>query len=223
YIQSHELDEFEKENAEEFGFWVFTQYYFYKQYYRLKEYANTKGIYIIGDLPIYVAEDSSDTWGNQENFKLDKDLNPKAITGTPPDAFTEDGQLWGNPIYDWDFLKESGYRWWIKRIEHNFKLYDVLRIDHFRGFDDYWEIDYGSKNAKDGQWMQGPGIDFFNKVEDQLGKLNIIAEDLGFYSKGLAELLKETGYPNMKVLQFAFGEEENSAHLPHNYDKNSVV
>lgn len=223
YVDSLEVQNFEMAQGQEMGFWIFTQYYFYKQYNRLKEYANNRGIHIIGDVPIYVAEDSADTWANPECFQLDENLRPKTITGTPPDAFSKEGQIWGNPTYDWDFLRESGYGWWIERIKHNFKLYDFLRIDHFRGFDAYWEIPFGSKNGKDGKWTVGPGIALFNKMEEQLGSLNIIAEDLGFYTESLDELLKDTGYPNMKVLQFAFGDEENSTHLPHNYDKNSVV
>lgn len=220
---SFEVLEFEKDNRGEIFFWVFTQYYFTKQWNRLKDYSNKHNIKIIGDLPIYVAEDSSDCWANPEIFNLDNDLMPKTVAGVPPDAFSKTGQLWGNPIYNWEFLEESQYEWWISRIEQGFSLYDTLRIDHFRGFDAYWEIEYGEKTAVNGEWKKGPGTKFFNKVREKLGALDIIAEDLGVYSDGLGKLLEETGFPNMKVLQFAFDTEGNSSFLPHNYDKNCVV
>ncbi|TJX15658.1 4-alpha-glucanotransferase [Tissierella creatinini] len=215
--------EFEKNNEDEIFFWVFTQYYFYAQWNRLKSYANKHGIKIIGDLPIYVAEDSADCWTNPKNFKFDENLVPKTIAGVPPDAFSDTGQLWGNPIYDWDYLEATGFDWWIKRIRHGFRLYDTLRIDHFRGFDAYWEVKYGDKTAVNGKWKEGPGIKLFNKVKESLGDLDIIAEDLGVYSEGLGKLLEDTRFPNMKILQFAFDTKGDSHFMPHNYDKNCVV
>ncbi|MDW7669833.1 MAG: 4-alpha-glucanotransferase, partial [Bacillota bacterium] len=220
---SKEVKEFEKDNQEKLFFWIFTQFYFYKQWAKVKEYANDKEIKIIGDLPIYVAEDSADIWSNNELFKLDDKLVPEKISGVPPDLFSKTGQLWGNPIYDWQKLKEKNYSWWVRRIKHSFKLYDRLRIDHFRGFQAYWEVDYRSKNAVDGKWVKGPGIDFFNSIKKQLGELDIIAEDLGYLTEEVRNLIKETGYPGMKVLQFAFDGNSNNDYLPHNYRKNAVV
>lgn len=223
FINSKEVIKYEVENKDRIYFWVFTQYYFMKQWLSLKEYANCKGIRIIGDLPIYTAEDSADTWANPDIFNLDEALRPITVSGVPPDAFSETGQLWGNPIYNWRNLESNGYHWWVERIKHSFKLYDSLRIDHFRGFDAYWEIKYGDKTAINGRWINGPGIKLFNKIKEKLGSLDIIAEDLGIYTEGLGTLLKETGFPNMKVLQFAFDSNGNNPHLPHNYEKNCVV
>ncbi len=220
---SSKVREFERDNEDEIFFWVFTQYYFYSQWNRLKSYANRHNIKIIGDLPIYVAEDSVDCWSNPRIFKFDENLVPITVAGVPPDAFSETGQLWGNPIYNWDYLESAEYDWWIKRIEHGFKLYDTLRIDHFRGFDSYWEIKYGEETAENGQWCEGPGIKLFNKIKEKLGELDIIAEDLGVYSEGLGRLLEKTRFPNMKVLQFGFDSEGDSDFMPHNYNKNCVV
>lgn len=217
------MTKFETENQESIYFWVFTQYFFMKQWSRLKEYANINGIKIIGDLPIYTAEDSADTWGNPDIFNLDENLCPITVSGCPPDGFTETGQLWGNPVYNWDALEDEGYHWWIQRIKHSFKLYDSLRMDHFRGFDAFWEVKYGDETAVDGRWTKGPGVRLFNKVKEELGELDIIAEDLGVYTEGLGMLLKETNFPNMKVLQFAFDTTSDNKFLPHNYDRNCVV
>ena len=215
--------EFEKNNKESIYFWVFTQYLFFKQWLKLKEYANNNGIKIIGDLPIYVAEDSSDAWGNSSIFNLDENSMPKTVAGCPPDFFSKTGQLWGNPIYDWDNIEKTDYKWWIDRIKHSFTLFDTLRIDHFRGFDGYWEINYGDKTAVNGKLVNGPGIRLFNRVKEELGDLDIIAEDLGFYTDSLEKFLEQTGFPNMKVLQFAFHPKEDSQFLPHNYSKNCVA
>lgn len=215
--------EFEKNNQKEIYFWIFTQYFFLMQWLELKEYANKNRVKIIGDLPIYVAEDSSDAWGNPKYFNLDKNLIPKTIAGCPPDSFSDAGQLWGNPIYNWTNMEESGYIWWIDRIKHSFKLYDSLRIDHFRGFDAYWEVEHGSENAINGKWVNGPGTKLFKSIKDNFGDLDIIAEDLGFNSVGLEKLLEDTGFPNMKVLQFAFDIKGDSDYLPHNYNRNCVV
>lgn len=220
---SSKVVEFENQYRDEIFFWVFTQIYFSRQWRRLKEYANRNGIKIIGDLPIYIAEDSSDAWANPSLFNLDENLNPKTVSGCPPDAFSETGQLWGNPIYNWKAMEETGFDWWIKRIKHSFQLFDTLRIDHFRGFDAYWEVNFGDATAANGKWTEGPGMKLFNKVKEVLGDLDIIAEDLGFYTDSLGELLEATGFPNMKVLQFAFDTKGDSHFMPHNYGNNSVV
>lgn len=222
-VDSKEVMDFEIENLDSIYFWIFTQYFFIKQWEKLKKYANEKGIKIIGDLPIYIAEDSADIWARPEMFYLDENLFPITVSGCPPDAFSEKGQLWGNPIYNWDLMKEDGYTWWIKRFEYSFKLFDIIRIDHFRGFESYWEVDYKREDAVIGKWSKGPGLSLFNKLKEELGELSIIAEDLGFLTKDVEKLLEDTGFPGMKVLQFAFDSREESDYLPHNYDKNCVV
>lgn len=199
------------------------QYLFFRQWHSLKNYAHQNEIQIIGDLPIYVAHDSADTWGNPKQFQLDDDFNPIKVAGVPPDGFSSEGQLWGNPVFDWEHMRKDGYRWWIRRLEHSLNLFDRLRIDHFRGFASYYTVPYGMENAVNGLWLKGPGIEFFKAVEASLGKINIIAEDLGFVDDGVINLLNETGFPGMKVLQFAFDSRENSDYLPHNYEKNCVV
>ncbi|MGN0304958.1 MAG: 4-alpha-glucanotransferase, partial [Lachnospiraceae bacterium] len=198
------------------------QYFFWKQWKKLKHYANEKGIQIVGDIPIYVALDGADTWANRELFQLDEEGIPTAVAGCPPDAFSATGQLWGNPLYRWDYHKETGYDWWMKRIDYCFRLYDVVRIDHFRGFDEYYSIPWGAKTAETGQWEKGPGRDFFYTLEKRLGKKQVIAEDLGFLTESVIQLVKDTGYPGMKILQFAFDSREESDYLPHNYVRNSV-
>jgi len=199
------------------------QYLFFKQWYALKKYANDLGINIIGDIPIYVAADSADVWSNPEQFVLDEDYKPIEVAGCPPDGFSADGQLWGNPVYNWDYMKKEGYTWWKKRLEMSLKNYDVLRIDHFRGFDSYYCIPYGSKNAQNGQWRKGPGTDLFDVIKETYGELPIIAEDLGFLTESVRQLLKDVGYPGMKVLQFAFDSREASEYLPFSYTRNTVV
>lgn len=208
---------------DEIDFYSFLQYMFYHQWTSLKKYANDKGIKIIGDIPIYVAEDSSDIWSNPNLFVLDENLIPKKVSGCPPDAFSETGQLWGNPIYNWEELKKQGYRWWIERIKSSFNIFDVIRIDHFRGFESYWSIPYEDDTAINGQWEKGPGIELFDAINKELGEIDIIAEDLGFITQEVREMLDYCGYPGMKVLQFAFDPEGDSEYLPHNYDKNVVV
>lgn len=207
----------------EIQFYKMLQYLFYRQWSDLKQYANEKGIKIIGDIPIYVAADSADVWASPQNFELDEDFNAKEVAGCPPDDFAKDGQLWGNPLYDWDFMKKDNYSWWVKRFSHSMRLYDVMRVDHFRGFDSYYAIPANEKTAKNGVWRQGAGIEFFNSVHESLGKMNIIAEDLGFLTPSVKNLLKETGFAGMKVLQFAFDSNNDSDYLPHNYTKNSVA
>ena len=217
------LEEFEQDNWEEITFYMFIQYIFYRQWEALKDYVHGKNLELIGDIPIYVAEDSADVWANPEIFKLDPNLTPKYVGGVPPDGFSETGQLWGNPIYDWEKNKETGYKWWIERIRASFKLFDVIRIDHFRGFESYWEIPYGSETAVNGQWVDGPKYDLFRAIKGELGELPIIAEDLGLMTKEVYELRKETEYPGMKIIQFAFNPEMNSEHIPHNYSTDYVV
>ena len=204
-------------------FYKYIQYLFSMQWGKLKAYANEKGISIIGDIPIYVALDSADTWSNQKLFQLDEQKNPIAVAGCPPDSFSEDGQLWGNPLYDWQYHKSTDYKWWISRIKYSFELYDIVRIDHFRGFDEYFSIPYGDKTAVGGTWKKGPGIELFKFLNAELGDVEIIAEDLGFLTDTVKKLLKDTGYPGMKILQFAFDSREESDYLPHNYDRNCVV
>ncbi len=217
------LDKARRELAGELDFWKCVQYLFYRQWHALKTYANDKGVFIIGDLPIYVALDSADVWACPGQFQLDRDLRPTEVAGCPPDAFTADGQLWGNPLYDWEKMKKGGYAWWMERIRHQCAIYDVLRIDHFRGFEAYYAIPYGDETARNGRWREGPGLDFFRAVERRLGRLPFIAEDLGFLTDSVRQLLRDTGFPGMKVLEFAFDSREDSDYLPHNYSRRCVV
>ncbi len=215
-----------QEGNEDILFWKYIQYKFHKQWMELKNYANSKGISIIGDIPIYVAMDSADVWANKDMFQINENNEPIAVAGCPPDGFSENGQLWGNPLYNWEYHKKMGYEWWIKRLEYCFTMYDVVRIDHFRGFDEYYSIPYGAENAKDGHWEKGPGMDLFNKIKEALGERNIIAEDLGFMTDSVRKLVNDTGFPNMKVLEFAFDSRDTGSsndYLPHNYDRNCVA
>ena len=209
--------------ADEVEFYSFLQFLFFKQWSALKAYANGKGIEIIGDIPIYVAFDSADTWANPELFQLDKENTPIDVAGCPPDAFSATGQLWGNPLYKWDYHKKTGYKWWMKRIGHCYKLYDVVRIDHFRGFDEYYAIPYGNPTAELGEWRKGPGYELFETMKRELGDKKVIAEDLGYLTPSVIKLVKKTGFPGMKILQFAFDSREESDYLPHNYTKNCIV
>lgn len=208
---------------QEILFYEFLQYKFIRQWGQLKSYANQKGIQIVGDIPIYVAFDSADTWANPELYQFDESNMPIAVAGCPPDGFSATGQLWGNPLYQWDYHRETGYEWWIRRIAYLGKLYDVVRIDHFRGFDEYYSIPFGHKTAEHGCWQKGPGIELFRAAESALGSLNIIAEDLGFITESVVKLVADSGYPGMKVLEFAFDSREQSNYLPHTYNKNCVV
>ncbi len=209
--------------AWEIGFIRFQQYLFSKQWSALRAYAAEKGIRIIGDIPIYVAYDSADVWASPELFQLDEELKPVGVAGCPPDAFSATGQLWGNPLYRWDYHKETGYDWWIRRIARCYELYDIVRIDHFRGFDEYYFIPYGDATAQFGHWEKGPGYDIFREMKHKLGKMEVIAEDLGHLTPSVLRLVKKSGYPGMKVLLFAFDGDSDSGYLPHNYDKNAVV
>ena len=212
--------------AADIDFWQAVQYLFYTQWHDLKAYANAQGIEIIGDLPIYVAEDSVDVWSCPQEFQLDENLVPTEVAGCPPDGFSATGQLWGNPLFDWDAMAANGYAWWVRRIRHLCGIYDVLRIDHFRGFAGYYAIPYGDKTAENGRWRTGPGYALFAAVKKELGSPRIIAEDLGFLTDDVRALLKECAYPGMKVLEFAFDSRDSgcaSDYLPHNYPENSVA
>lgn len=200
------------------------QFLFYKQFKALKKYAEEQTIKIIGDIPIYVSPDSVDLWSNPNLFQLDSLYRPVEVSGCPPDGFSPMGQLWGNPLYNWEEHKKDEYAWWIRRINHQMRFFDILRIDHFRGFESYYAIPYGSENAVTGIWRKGPGIEFFETVRKKTGNPFIIAEDLGFLTPEVINLVKETGYPGMKVLQFAFDPRDTgTGYLPHTYDKNTVV
>ena len=214
---------YEETLKEDIAFYSYLQYLFATQWSALKAYANGKGINIIGDIPIYVAFDSADTWANPELFQLDEENIPTAVAGCPPDAFSATGQLWGNPLYRWDYHERTGFAWWIRRLAYCFTIYDVVRIDHFRGFDEYWAIPYGDPTAEFGRWEKGPGSALFEAMKKALGNREVIAEDLGFLTPSVLKLVKKTGYPGMKVLQFAFDSREESDYLPHNYTHNCVV
>ncbi|MFI3230238.1 MAG: 4-alpha-glucanotransferase [bacterium] len=217
------VSKYKKELKDNIDFWKFVQWQFYKQWTSLKSYVNSLGIEIIGDLPIYVSSDSSDAWANSKIFKLDENKNPITVAGCPPDYFSETGQFWGNPIYDWEYLDKKGYKWWISRIKENLKLYDVVRIDHFRGFEAFWEIPFGEETAVNGYWTKGPEMKLFNAIKKELGDIKIIAEDLGFLTQEVFEFRNNTGYPGMKILQFAFSPDGSSDYVPHKYDKNCIV
>ncbi|MBP5623430.1 MAG: 4-alpha-glucanotransferase [Lachnospiraceae bacterium] len=217
------LERYKRELWDEIDFFKFQQYYFSKQWKALKHYANDKGIEIVGDIPIYVAFDSSDAWSHPELFELDNENIPIKVAGCPPDPFAITGQLWGNPLYEWEYHKNTGYDWWVKRIGYCFDLYDVVRIDHFRGFDEYYAIPYGDPTAENGEWKKGPGYDFFATINEKLGAKKIIAEDLGFLTDSVRDLVKQTGYPGMKVLHFAFDSSPHSEYLPHMIGHNSVI
>lgn len=203
-------------------FHYFLQFKFFQQWTALRSYANQKGIQIIGDVPIYVPLDSVDVWSNPTLFHLDGNGYPIAVAGCPPDSFTADGQLWGNPLYKWDRMKETGFAWWIRRLSAAAKMYDVVRLDHFRGFESYWAVPAGDKTAAGGAWMQGPGLDYVQAIQKALPDLSFIAEDLGFVTPEVRQLQLESGYPGMKVLLFAFDSREESDYLPHTYPVDSV-
>ena len=216
------LTEFSLFHNEKIEYWKFIQYEFFKQWDKLKKYASKNDIEIIGDLPIYVAYDSVDFWAEPTNFLVKDDLTLDVVAGVPPDYFSQDGQLWGNPIYDYKKMEKDNYTWWIRRIDKAFSLFDYVRIDHFRGFEAYYAIDAKAKNARDGRWHKGPGIALFEEIRRQLGDKKIIAEDLGLLTKEVYELLEATGFPGMKILQFAFDPYNDNPYLPHNTIKNSI-
>ena len=225
------LDEARSECAEWIGFYKWTQFEFYREWSALKKYANAAGVKIIGDMPIYVSYDSADCWANPEQFQLDKDLRPLLVAGVPPDAFAAEGQLWGNPLYDWERMRDEGYSWWTARIRQCFTMYDVLRLDHFRGFESYYAVPATAENAMCGEWKKGPGMDLFERLgavvlsESETDSLcdRFIAEDLGFLTEDVHRLLYESGFPGTKVLQFAFDGDPGNLYLPENYPENCVV
>ncbi len=210
------------ELQEETRFYSFVQYLFFDQWNALRSYAHENGIRIIGDVPIYVPYDSADVWANPEYFQLDEDMNLTAVAGVPPDAFTADGQLWGNPLYDWEKLKQDGYSWWVRRMAAAGRLYDVIRIDHFRGFESYWYVPAEAATAKGGHWVKGPGIHFLNTLKRELPEIRMIAEDLGYLTQEVLDMRDASGFPGMKVLGFAFDSREPSEYLPHTHVPNSV-
>ena len=220
------LDYYRRELYFEIEYQMYLQFKFFQQYRKLKAYANEKGIQIIGDIPIYVAMDSADTWAHPELFQLDENNVPTAVAGCPPDGFSATGQLWGNPLYRWEHHRNTGYAWWLSRLWYCYRLYDVTRVDHFRGFDEYYSIPYGEETAMNGHWEKGPGIDLFRCVEANLGWHEVIAEDLGFMTDSVRQLVLDSGFPGMKVLEFAFDARDSgsaSDYLPHNYTENCVA
>lgn len=219
------LEEAKKECEVDILFWKVTQYLFFEQWNELKTYANEQGVSIIGDLPIYVSLDSVDVWAQPELFQLDENKIPKEVAGCPPDGFSADGQLWGNPLYDWDYMEQHQYGWWIRRIQYLCHVYDVLRIDHFRAFAGYYAIPYGDTTARNGKWKQGPGMKLFSAVERTIGKQRIIAEDLGHVTDDVRQLLMDSGFPGMKVLQFAFDRRDDNGkeYLLHNFIEHCVA
>ena len=224
-IRKHDLsavEEYKNELADRVEFYEFVQFLFFNQWEKLKKYAAEKEVYFIGDVPIYAALDSADVWSEPRFFNLDEDNVPTEVAGVPPDAFSEDGQLWGNPLYNWEEMRKDGYGWWIRRIGGAERLFDVIRIDHFRGFESFWAIPYGDKDAKNGKWEKGPGVPFVKMLAAWFSGLEFIAEDLGIIGDDVRNLVKESGFPGMKVLEFAFNSESYSTYLPHSCGKDSV-
>ena len=222
----YSVEYYQRELYYDIEFQQYMQYVFFKQWKALKAYANDQGVQIIGDIPIYVAMDSADVWACPELFYLDEENVPFEVAGCPPDGFSATGQLWGTPFYRWDYHRNTGFGWWMGRLSHCFKMYDVVRIDHFRGFDEYYAIPYGEDSAVNGRWKNGPGVDLFWKMFEDLGEHKVIAEDLGYMTDGVRRLVKDSGFPGMKVLEFAFDSRDTgsaSDYLPHNYIENSVA
>ena len=216
------VERYQKELADDIRLFTYIQYLFFRQWEALRAYAHEKGIGIIGDLPIYVAMDSADVWADPRAFQLDERNVPAEVAGVPPDYFTADGQLWGNPLYDWDAMKADGYSWWIRRIAGASRLYDILRIDHFRGLESYWAVPYGETTAKIGRWVKGPGMDLIGVLTEKFPNIQFIAEDLGYLTPEVRQLLADSGLPGMKILQFAFDSRETANYLPHTYPRNCV-
>ncbi|MCL2055383.1 MAG: 4-alpha-glucanotransferase [Oscillospiraceae bacterium] len=216
------LEEYKNTLKEEMNAYKFIQYVFFKQYFTLKRYANSNGIKLFGDMPIYVSPDSADIWANPKLFMLGDDGKPVKVAGCPPDGFSPTGQLWGNPLYDWDAMAKDGYEWWVERVRYSETLFDLTRIDHFRGFESFYAIPAGNPTAEYGEWLKGPSMALFKAIKEKLGDVKLVAEDLGFLTPDVTAMLKEAGYPGMNVLEFAFGG-DNSGYLPHNYVKNSVT
>ncbi len=221
-VSAEVVERYRQELAEDCRLFTYLQFLFYQQWNALRDYIHSLGLKVIGDLPIYVAMDSADVWSGPENFQMDEQYVPKEVSGVPPDYFSADGQLWGNPLYDWERMKQDGYSWWVRRIEGASRLYDVIRIDHFRGFESYWSVPYGAETARTGRWQQGPGMDLIGVLKERFRDIPIIAEDLGFLTDGVKQLLADSGFPGMKVLEFAFDSREPGDYLPHNYGRNCV-
>ncbi len=218
------LQQWKREHHEAFEYTCFVQYLFFSQWDELKQYCGQKERKLIGDIPIYVNHDSADTWAHPENFKLDEHKRPTFVSGAPPDYFSETGQRWGNPVYDWDKVEEDGFSWWIERMKHNLEIFDIVRLDHFRGFAGYWEIPIEEETAINGKWEKGPGLPLFEALQETLGDLPLIAEDLGMITDDVRELLDTLGFPGMKILLFAFGPDvATNLYTPHNIEKNSIV
>lgn len=217
------VETFKAKHIEEINYQIWVQFEFFNQWYNLKKKANGKGIRIVGDIPIFVDHNSADVWGNPRYFEVDKQGNRKLVAGVPPDYFSETGQLWGNPLYKWEILEKEDFSWWVERFRQMFELYDAIRVDHFRGFDAYWEVDAKEKTAIKGTWVEGPGEKLFNTIKDKLGELPIIAEDLGVMTPSVEKLRDQFNFPGMKILQFAFDGDSANSFLPHNYTQNCVV
>lgn len=218
-----EWKENEIKDTDTLRMWRFIQYEFFTQWAEVKEYANKKGVKIIGDIPIYVSDDSCDVWENRKLFKVNSKGYPEQVAGVPPDYFAADGQLWGNPLYDWDEMKKDGFKWWRERMSHTLEMFDGVRIDHFRAVESYWAVDAKEKTARNGKWLKGPGMDFINAIKEGNEDKIIIAEDLGDITDDVRALVDESGFPGMRILQFAFLDDSDSIHQPHNYIKNSVA
>ena len=217
------IEKAKQELKKDIEFFKFIQYKFYRQWSNLKKYANDKGVEIIGDMPIYVSYDSVEAWTYPELFLFDSKKRPVDVAGCPPDEYALTGQLWGNPLYDWEYHRKTEYEWWTKRLKFSSEIYDIVRIDHFRGFESYYAIPYGNETAEKGEWRMGPGVELFKTVQEKLGNLSIIAEDLGFITDDVRRMLYELGYPGMKVMQFAFGEDSKNEHLPHNFETSNCI
>ena len=222
YRDEKALNKFARDNRDEILFWQFLQFVAQKQWFDLKKYANSKGVSILGDMPLYMALDSVDVWKNPELFKLDEYFNPTKVAGVPPDYFSKEGQLWGNPVYDYDVHQKDGFKWWCERIKRALTVYDYVRIDHFRGLDRYYQVDRGMTDARVGEWIDVPSEALFTAIHQTIDKDRIIAEDLGIIDDGVRELLSYTGYPGMKILSFAFNGEPNNLYLPQNIEENYV-
>lgn len=222
FRKSEAMSRYEEQLSDDIGYWKFIQFEFYLQWNALKQYANSNGIEIIGDIPIYMGYDSVDVWANQGEFQLDENLTPIKVAGVPPDAFSDAGQKWGNPLYDYDKMEANGFSWWRKRMAASAKLYDVIRIDHFIGIVKYYTIPADMPDARQGEYRQGPGQKLLDVINESIGDKKIIAEDLGVEVPEVAKILKENGYPGMKVLEFAFGGDRKNPHLPYNYTQNLV-
>ena len=217
------LDHYRKLLKDEINFFLFLQFKAYQQWFNLKKYANDHGVEIIGDMPIYVAYDSSDVWANPKMFDLDEERLPYHVAGVSPDNYSDDGQLWGNPLYDWSYLETHQFSWWIDRVKSSMKLFDMIRIDHFIGFVNFFSIKYGEETARNGVWKKGPGKKLFDVIKKEIGDVNIIAEDLGVVTDEVRAVLKQTGFPGMKLLQFAFDSREENDYIPHLYPRNVIA